>query len=212
MDGETISAVLSLGERIGAALDENDLPSQWMAQHIAERMTALESLQGADHETAENDLADRILQLWAHRRGATFREDPLGQTEAVLRAVARLDPDAQRAFFPALSFGPKPQDGGEHTDERLRIALALDKQVAELIRTLISDAAESAQTADGSWVEAARAANVDPLAEIENLIAVYSGAISRDDDPQAARRARITTQATQIRDLLAPLAGDAPAG
>lgn len=208
MDGATISAVLSLGERIGASLDQNDLLSRWMAHYIAERMTAIESLEGADRTAAEDELADRILQLWEHR-GAALSGDPLEQTEAVLGAVARLDPDPRRAFFPTLALGPSADDDGAHTDERLRIALSLDKEVGDLIRILISDAAESAEAAEASWVEAARAANADPLAQIADLIAIYSGEVSRDDDPHAARRTRIATQAVRIYDLLAPLTRDA---
>ncbi|MDR7188271.1 hypothetical protein J2Y46_001087 [Microbacterium sp. BE35] len=206
-DGATISAVLSLGERIAATLDEDDLLSQWMAHHIAERLTVLETLQGAERATAENELVDHILRLWEHRHGAMFGEYPLDLSESVIRAVARLDPKPGDAFFGAFGFLPSPSAEETRLDTHLWIAQSLDIEVGRLIRQLVILAAESAADTEAAWVEAAREADTDPFLHIRDLLEQYgSEADVEEADPRAAGRAQIAAHAARIRELLAPLA------
>lgn len=207
----TTSDVISLGRKIVDGLRQDDLLSQWMAHHIAERMAALEHVAAASRQQAEDDLAALILRLWEHGRGNAFSEDPTRLTDSVVRAVAKLDPEPDEPYFRAFGFVPRPDGTGTELDEYLRVALSLDSEVQRLILGLVTCAAALAEDQETEWIQHLRRVNADPLLLIRDLT-TYSGGLNRDDesDPLDVRRRSVARQAAAVRDLLKPLALHAP--
>src|SRR5688572_28049344 len=82
--------VLELGRALADALDHSDVVGRWMSHHLAELITRCEA-SPEDSELAATT-RDVVLRLWERNRGARFQTEPFGYLQAVLRAIARLDP------------------------------------------------------------------------------------------------------------------------
>lgn len=79
--------MLGLGQAIVRQLEldrRGELPSRWMAHHLAELITAAQTAKGKAKQQAEDRAADLILKLWANRRSLPASADPLyGHLDAI---------------------------------------------------------------------------------------------------------------------------------
>ena len=206
----TISDVISLGQKIVEGLRKDDLLTQWMAHHVAERMAGLKHVPAASLQQAEDDLSALILRLWEHGRSDAFDEDPTRLSASVVRAVAKLDPEPGEPYFRAFGFVPRPARTGTELDEYLRLALSLDSQVRRLILSLVTYAAALAEDRETEWIQQLQKVNADPLLLIRDLSS-YPVDVNHDQpDRLDARKQSIASQAAAIRDLLKPVARRAP--
>ncbi|MFL0564634.1 hypothetical protein ACH0CG_02670 [Microbacterium sp. 179-I 1D1 NHS] len=209
--GETTSAVISLGKKIVESLRADDLLSQWMAHHVAERMVALDRASVESRRQASDEVADLILRIWEHGRQVAFDADPTQLSASVVRAVAKLDPEPGERYFRAFGFVPTPEGTGTEIDKYLRVALGLDDQAGRLIHALVAYAAEIAADKETDWIQTLRNVNVDPLLTIRGLRDFSSESMQSDDpDYLKARHDDIARRAAALRKLLKPLARDAP--
>lgn len=191
-------------------LRQDDLLSQWMAHHIAERMAALDHVAAESRRQAEDDLAALILRLWAHGRSSALSEDPTRLSDSVVRAVAKLDPEPGEPYYRAFGFFPRHESTGTELDEYLRVALSLDHEVQRLILHLVNCAAALAEDQEAEWIKQLQKVDADPLVLIRDLTN-YSDGDSLDDqtDPLEARKESVARQAAAVRELLDPLARQA---
>lgn len=143
-----------------------------MAHYLAERIEALEALQGKERTLAEIQIADQILQLWEHRHGAVFRVNPIAVTESVERAIARLDPQGYRPwnYYDVFDGVPGPSETEVGANAVLQVALKLDRTMADLMRSLVIHASLNSRLVEAEWLHVARAAGADPLAYIRKLM------------------------------------------
>jgi len=200
MDGETRAAVLSLGEQIAASLDEHDMLARWMAHHLAERLYALEALNGPARVDAEREVAHLIVQIWERRRTVPMREDPLSLADSVVRAVARLDPKASPFRF----YGRFDEDAGPSPAEveangTLKLALAIDEAADQLIRSSIRYAAMTAVCRDADWIRGAEATNDITIRDLHRVLDLEE---TPDEDPISAERDRIAKRAGYLGALM----------
>lgn len=79
--------MLGLGQAIVRQLEldrRGELPSRWMAHHLAELITAAQTAKGKAKQQAEDRAADLVLKLWANRRSLPASADPLyGHLDAI---------------------------------------------------------------------------------------------------------------------------------
>ncbi|UTT63675.1 hypothetical protein [Microcella humidisoli] len=192
-----------MGQQIADSLDEHDLLSRWMAQHLAERLAALESLKGRARLEAEDAVAELILQIWAHRREVGFRRDPLAATDSVERAIARLDPEAKGLFsyFRPFDDEPGPSVAEIETNQALKLALAVDRIGEDLVRALVTYAALTAIDHDADWVRASDAIHPTTFRRLERLIS-YEGSSDTDAAPLEVAEKRVSERARSLGKLV----------
>lgn len=204
MDGATRGAVLALGEQIAASLDEHDLLSRWMAHHLAERLTTLETLRGRAKATAEAEVAELIVRIWEHRHTVGFRDDPLALTESVERAIARLDPSAKAPFnyYRPFDDQPGPSPAEIEANTALRIALGIDDAAGDIVRSLVRYAAVIAENQDAKWVRVALVARPIGLRDLTRLLEFDLDDSVDGQNPAAAVRSEITKRAKALGKVL----------
>ncbi|MHA7264106.1 hypothetical protein ACX80W_12985 [Arthrobacter sp. TMN-37] len=144
---------LQLGRDLADALDRSDVVGRWMSHHLAELITRCE--QNPDDQELAATTREVVLKLWEHKSGAPFRVKPLTYLQPVLRAIARLDPNADPwAFF--RPFEEVPNVENLSTYPLLQMACDIDREVGRLIRLSVGTAAEQAISREESWVIAGK--------------------------------------------------------
>ncbi|KTS07558.1 hypothetical protein NS283_01165 [Microbacterium testaceum] len=189
------------------SLRRDDVLSQWMAHHLAQRLTALDHVAPSERKRAEDEVADLILRIWEHGRQEGFVHDPVRLSASVARAVAKLDPEPDDLYYQAFGFIPRPENSDTEVDKYLRLAVLLDRDVGRLIRSLIVYAATVAEDHEAEWIRLLRNIDQDPLLLIRDLSTLAED--TEDDNPEADRLAAARLAST-VRALLAPLADEAP--
>lgn len=141
-----------------------------MAQYLAERLTAMEGLTGAERSSAESAVVDLVLRLWRHRAGVAGA-DPLADVGALARAVARLDPERDPwGFFRPFGEVPPPEAGEIAVQDLLMVAERLDRAVGDLVAALVQRAAVRVEGDSAAWVAAVRAAGAESLTWLQDLL------------------------------------------
>lgn len=89
--------MLELGRKIVRQLEldrRGELPSRWMAHHLAELITIAQTGEGEAKQQAEDRAADLILKLWANRRALPIPADPLHGYLAAIKVLGAMAPTA----------------------------------------------------------------------------------------------------------------------
>lgn len=88
---------MALGQQIVRELEFDEHPNtlrRWMAHHLAEQLHRAEYAEGAEREAVEDRAVALILKIWASRRDAPGKVDPLRRLENVLAVMDRMRPEA----------------------------------------------------------------------------------------------------------------------
>ena len=170
-----------------------------MAHHLADRLAALESLNGQARLAAEDEVADLIVQIWERRHEVGFRKDPLVATDSVERAVARLDPEGKGPFSYFRPFDDEPGPSAAEIDinAALKLALAVDDIAEDLVRALITYAAMTAVDHDSDWVRAIDPVHPMTLQQLRRLMS-YSGSSDTDAAPLTVVKKRVSERARSL--------------
>ncbi|MCZ2857743.1 hypothetical protein [Blastococcus sp. VKM Ac-2987] len=144
--------ILQLGRDLANALDPSDVVGRWMSHHLAELIKRCEA--SPDDAELAVTTRDVVLKLWERKRGARFQTEPYGYLQAVLRAIARLDPDPTPwAYYrPFDNQGPNAE--ALTTYPLLQTACEIDREVGHLIRLAVAVAAREATSLEEPWVVA----------------------------------------------------------
>lgn len=160
--------VVALGIRLVEELDTQDTLAAWIAHHIAELISTYNELPpGAKRDAAGQECADEILRLWAHRAGLPSKTAIRESSEAVVRALERLDPSSDRGFY-----GLRHVDLSQGTPEvaaLLRVALGIEARTQSVVRALIAEALERARAEDHEWIRLAAGHSLEDT-EIDSLL------------------------------------------
>lgn len=160
-------AVIALGKRLAAELDDDDdLLASWLAHYIAEQIEAAENAPPHEKSQRQQACAETILQLWHHRNVLPQHLRPLGEIEPVLRTLASLDveqPD-YRYHRDALR-AAAVAEADETTKHWLDLAIGIDYTARLLIQFALRAAAEHAASNAQSWVELATQAAAEEGAD-----------------------------------------------
>ena len=158
-------AIIALGKRLVAELelvDSVDTLGRWMAHYLAELIQEAEVTTGDDRLTAQAQLRDSILALWAHRFELPSGTRPFGEFEPILRALASLDPESEtpRYFSPSRVPGSESNES-EETRQWIELARGLDYASKILIDHCLISAAGSALDKSQEWIKLAYEAGID---------------------------------------------------
>lgn len=200
--------LLALGKRIAADLDPHDFLGRWMAHYIAERFAMLETLEEENRDREQDAIANLIVQLWTHRRGAPLQNEPLASIEAVERALERMDPQRPAwGYFRPFELRDAPSAAEVAVLVPLQMALSLDGAVGDLVRYLVAYAASIAQSADAEWLATVREAGQFPKRRLRNLEAITGDDKDDVESPSPADRPlrEIEKAAERCIELLAKI-------
>lgn len=148
-----INEVIELGNTLVGLLRRGrqpDLLTDWMALHIAECIVAARRAKGRAKTAAEERCFSTILQLWRHRQAIPEGHRPFEEFEAILKTIARLDPDHDRWFY--FDLKPKWQSAGKsaakqkrsRVEQNVDLAEGVDRVARILIEYFINDATKAA--------------------------------------------------------------------
>jgi hypothetical protein len=179
-----------------------------MAHHLAERIEALNSLDGEAKVDAEDEVADLIMRIWERRQGGELADDPLALADSVKRAVARLDPSARGpfSFYRPFEEKPGPSDAEIESNIAMQLALRVDDAARDLVLSLVKYAAQIAIQKDAEWVLASQAAGSSTLWDLTRLASLEASEVETGSDPIASERGRITQRAEAFSKVLQAMA------
>lgn len=136
---------------MASSFDEHDTLGRWLAQYIAEQITTYEASEGEAREAAGRRTLKAILKLWKHRADRMGRR-PLGTYEPVMAGLARLSGEVAWGIGDVLrGRGAK----GDQLDSLplLRIALALESSVKDILLAAFSLVAREAENREAAWLD-----------------------------------------------------------
>lgn len=151
--------VIQLGEKIAAELDANDGDTlgRWMAHYLAELIDEAEKATGPKAASARKKCAAAILEVWGRRTDWPRAAKPFPDLDAVARAIAALDPEAEQPIFRAGIWGEIDTLVETPTVKKLlETAKGVDIAARELIDDLLLLAAGTAINASAPWVALAQ--------------------------------------------------------
>ena len=190
------SAVIELGKRIVAGLKlGDDVTAQWIAHLVAEKISAAEQASEAARDTAIAECVDVILKLWAYRYTLPPYMRPLRELDPLLRTLNSLgvnEADELR-FFTRRPNSEELEGATEEEKEFFEFAIGIDQVARELIRYMLSVAADRSVDLVKPWLEDAIKGHLDVTVELRIAKFALEGGVLADQDTtkQQATRDRI---------------------
>lgn len=188
-------AVIDLGKRIVAGLKlGDDVTAQWMAHLVAEKISAAEHASEAAREVAVTECVDVILKLWAHRYTLPPYMRPLRELDPLLRTLNSLGVNhADELRFFARSPSSEELEGATEVEKKLfEFAVNIDHAARELIRYVLSIAAERSVDVVKPWLEESFKGSLEATVELRISRFVAEGLLkSQEKAKQQAMLDRI---------------------
>jgi hypothetical protein len=190
------NAVIELGKRIVAGLKlGDDVTAQWMAHLVAEKISSAEQASENARDTAIAECVDVILKLWAHRYTLPPYMRPLRELDPLLRTLNSLgvnEADELR-FFTRRPNSEELEGATEEEKELFEFAIGIDHVARELIRYMLSVAAERSVDLVKPWLEDAIKGNLDVTVELRIARFALEGGLLEEQEAtkQQAMRDRI---------------------
>lgn len=183
--------VLQLGRKLVGELEseaQRDVLARWMAHHVAECITKAEETADASDMAAA---ADAILGLWDHRHSLPRRSRPLRDFEAIFDTLAKLDPSNHfTRYYRATREAAEAAEKDKETKQWLDLAEGVDVTARFLIREFLEAAAESADQDIGTWIEAARAAGLEPELDLRTIrVLTEQESVPIESEDESVKRA-----------------------
>lgn len=190
------NAVVELGKRIVAGLKlGDDVTAQWMAHLVAEKISAAEQASEIARDTAIAECVDVILKLWSHRYTLPSYMRPLRELDPLLRTLNSLginEADELR-FFTRRPNSEELEGATEEEKDLFEFAIGIDRVARELIRYMLSVAAERSVDLVKPWLENAIKGNLDVTVELRIARFALEGGLLKEQEAakQKAMRDRI---------------------
>lgn len=185
-------AVIELGKRIVTGLMlGDDVTAQWMAHVVAEKISAAEHASETARDAAVVECMDVILKLWAHRYTLPPYMRPLRDLDPLLRTLNSLGVnEADELRFFARPPSDEELDGATEDEKKLfESAVGIDYAARELIRHVLSVAAERSVGLVKPWLEEAFKGRLEATLELRISTFVAEGLLN---GPQkATQQARL---------------------
>lgn len=217
---ERSKAVIDLGKRIVAGLQlGDDLTAQWMAHLVAEKISAAEHTADDTRDAAVAACVEAIQKLWANRYTLPPYMRPLRELDSLLRTLKSLGVDEVDGlrFFSRAPRDEELEGASEEEKKLFELAIGIDHSARELIRYLLSAAAERSTDAVRPWLEEAVKGGLDAKVELMVSRFVADGLLSKteDDAQQRAmldRIAKLESFANAALSLAGEMRRTLPAG
>lgn len=180
-------AVIEFGKRIVAGLElGDDVVAQWMAHVLAEKISTAEQAPLDTRDAAIAACVEPILKLWANRYTLPPYMRPLKELDPLLHTLESLSLDEANGY---RYFARPPNDeefkGASNEEKELfKFAIGIDHAARELIRYLLSAAAERATDAVRPWLEGAVKGGLDVKVELSISSFVVDGLLRAKEQAQ----------------------------
>lgn len=186
---ERSKAVIELGKRLVTQLElGDDIPAQWMAHLLAERIYAAEKASPEDKVAAQDSCAKLVFQLWERRYSLPSRLAPFGKLEPFLQTLDRLDANRGSRFHLIHRQQEEDEVESESFEEKLlRLAISLDDAARILVQDFLASAVEIASDKSKPWIQIASSAGADVTLEVRITHLVDGGLNRSSDDEKFAR-------------------------
>jgi hypothetical protein len=171
---------LALGGRLVEQFklrEDEDTLAQWIAHHLAEKLTAHKSASGTARTSLEAELVDTILKFWKHRAFFPRGTKPFEGYDAVLRALESFDPtpDRSRYFWhdaaDELAKGSKPP-----SRSWIDAAKAFDRGARAIVSFCFRQAARASEQPDEVWLSAGKVLAEDADRDFQVIRYIRAGA------------------------------------
>lgn len=217
---ERSRAVIELGKRLVAQLQlGDDELTQWMAHMLAERIHTVETALPEDRLAAQNNCAELVFQLWAHRYSLPPQLRPLAKLEPLLRTLDALDA-TNGPRFRFMQEPPANIEAEKDVAKLLGLAVRLDDAARILVHYLLATAAEEASEESNSWLQSVVDAGADATLEVRIHRFMNSGLDQSAEEAKLRRETLLnkiekletfasvaTTYAAELREKLDSLNG-----
>jgi len=180
-------AVIELGKRIVAGLElGDDVVAQWMAHFVAEKISAAEHAPLGTRDTAIAACVEAILKLWANRYTLPPYMRPLKELDPLLHTLKSLSLDEANGyrFFARPPNDEELKGASDKEKELFEFAIGIDYAARELIRYLLSAAAERATDAVRPWLEGAVKGGLDVKVELSVSLFAADGLLKAKEEAQ----------------------------
>ncbi len=153
-DAETFSRTMVLGRELARTLDDSDVLGRWMAHHVADILTRLETVAPEEAEGLRAETADVILRLWEHRAGSPRRSVPLETFERVIAALDRLTgTQPPWGYYKVFDRHSEPSEADLALTPLLTTAIAIEHAARDAVLATVSEAARRATDREAQWLE-----------------------------------------------------------
>jgi hypothetical protein len=195
--------LLALGGRLVEQFklrEDEDTLGQWIAHHIAEKLTACKTAAGTAKASLEIELVDTILKFWKHRAFFPRGTRPFEGYDAVLRALESFDPtpDNGRYFWydgaNELAKSAKPP-----SQAWIDAAKAFDRGARTIVSFCFRQAARASEQPDEVWLSAGKVLAEDADRDFRVIRLIRAGG---QDDTKTDPSAIETEQLRKKRDDL----------
>lgn len=178
---ERSESVIELGKKIVTSIQlGHDPAAQWMAHLLAEKIEAAETQAGKDKSSAVEGCLDIIVQLWERRYGLPAYVLPMRELDPLLGTLRSLEV-GEGASLRYIAQRPSEAElkcATEAEKELFELALEVDNSARELVRYLISAAAERSVSAINPWLE--DAAKVGLEVSMERLLSDFVSDVDKE--------------------------------
>jgi len=122
--------------------DSHDTLGEWMAHHISELITNVETAEGNEKPAAEDRCREAILALWKHHRFFPREHRPLENIEPLLATIQALAPENQSYFYKSeVQSQIEESKLSDRAKEFLDLSLEIDYSARLLIEMCLKIAA-----------------------------------------------------------------------
>lgn len=186
---ERSSAVIDLGKKLVAQLElSDDVPAQWMAHMLAERIRDAETATPETKAAAQSACAEVVYQLWERRYSLPSQLRPLKQLEPLFRTLLSLDVSSGQRF----RYFPEPfadADVEEGPKKLFEMAKGVDNAGRVLVQYFLAAAAEESSGETRAWIQSAVDAEADATLEVRVIGLLDGGLELPADVDEVAREA-----------------------
>jgi len=190
--------ITRLGTELAAELADTDTLGRWMSHYISDLIVRAENAESSDRDLLEQQCAREILSLWAHRAGLPSRPTPLKSFAPLYRALERLDPEGDSwGFYNTFDDHSKPDEAEASVNVMLKLAMALEENIGDVVRLLILEAASVATDGEAKWLALAEGLDDD-----ESLFRKQMWKLTRKFDDEQPDLSREELRKAAAIDLL----------
>lgn len=135
-----------------------DTLSRWMAHHIAQKMSNIESATGNEKQVAEAECFETILKLWKHRAYYQAGNKPFENYEPIFRTLYGINPNSEKPYYFQQEYSNVDDSDAieDPVKKQLLIASQIDKTARIWLKAVFRKAAECAMDKKTEeWIYAA---------------------------------------------------------
>ena len=167
-----------------------DTLSRWMAHHIAELMTDVETSKGEKRKSTSETCFNTILALWNHRNVLPDGSRPFAKLEPILKALESLEPSSDSPRY-YRSFWDQFDEINLNDEMKnwINTSKIVDKAAKELIRYCLTKATQPILIDSKPWIDIIKDVGLDNEIEL-TIFQLMSGESDQDQHSKMTQKER----------------------